>query len=153
MNQNKLYRVFQNSIYAITTMLILSCNSQPGTQNSKKEQATIQDESKLELNNGSKWKINPEMKPHIEASSQLLDDYVSKSSKDYTKLAGDLSRHTDELISSCTMQGPDHDALHKWLHPHMELIKELSKADDPGKADEIVSKLKASFSQFNQYFE
>lgn len=153
MNQNKFYRVFLNSIFALATCLFISCNSQPGTQNSEKEHGSVQNESKLELNNGSKWKINPEMKPHLDSSSKLLDDYVRLGSKDYTRLASEMSKQNDALISSCTMQGPDHDALHKWLHPHMELIKELSNADDERKADEVVTNLKESLNQFYQYFE
>ncbi len=153
MNPNKLNSIFQYSLYVLMTLFILSCNSQPGTQQIKNESESASDKEKLELNNGNKWTINPEMKPHIHASSILLDEYISAGNQDFKRLADDLSAHTDLLISSCTMEGPDHDALHKWLHPHMELIKKLGKSGDLNEADEIISKLKESFNQFNQYFE
>ena len=51
------------------------------------------------------------------------------------------------------MQGKSHDELHKWLHPYMELIKDLGNAKSDEEADQIVTTIQASFVIFNQYFE
>ena len=56
-------------------------------------------------------------------------------------------------MKSCTMKGESHDELHKWLHPHMELVEELSKAKTDEKANELVSQLRESYQSYNQYFQ
>lgn len=57
------------------------------------------------------------------------------------------------LIGSCTMQGESHDELHKWLHPHIALIKKLEDAKDPKVAEVIVGQIEQSFQTYQNYFE
>lgn len=57
------------------------------------------------------------------------------------------------LIESCTMQGESHDELHKWLHPHIELIQKLADAKDPQVAEAIVGQIEQSFQTYQNYFE
>jgi hypothetical protein len=42
------------------------------------------------------------------------------------------------------MDGKSHDELHKWLHPQLELVKELENEIDVVKANEIVLQLQKS---------
>lgn len=107
----------------------------------------------IESNNGEKWKINAEMMPPLAASNKLLSEYAANDKKDYKALAKNLKENNKALISSCTMNGKSHDELHKWLHPYMGLVEELSDADDKNKAKEVVSKIEESFKTFNQYFQ
>ena len=51
------------------------------------------------------------------------------------------------------MKGESHDELHKWLHPHIELIESLSKAESAEQASKIITDLQTSFSIYNQYFQ
>lgn len=50
------------------------------------------------------------------------------------------------------MKGKSHDELHKWLYPHLELVKELDNETDAVKAKEIVVKLQNSYQQYQIYF-
>jgi len=50
------------------------------------------------------------------------------------------------------MKGKSHDELHKWLYPHLELVKELDNETDTVKAKEIVVKLQNSYQQYQIYF-
>lgn len=107
----------------------------------------------LKLNAGQKWAINAEMKPHIEQGEIILKDYLAQNNTDHKKLSDVLKIQNDQLIKSCTMKGPSHDELHKWLHPHLDLVKQLTQADDAQKAQSLVAQLEKSFQTFHNYFE
>ena len=120
--------------------------SQEGLQQDKKTQA-------LELNNGEKWKVNDEMMPPIHNMEKDINAFVTAEQKDYKSLAEELQKNIDLLISSCTMKGKSHDELHKWLHPYLELVNELSNANSEEEANQMVNKLQLSFETFNIYFQ
>ena len=107
----------------------------------------------IELNQGEKWKVNAEMMPPLAASEKLLSEYAANDEKDYKMLAKNLKENNKALISSCTMDGKSHEELHKWLHPYMGMVEELSDASDESKANEVVLKIEQSFKIFNQYFQ
>jgi len=109
-----------------------------------------EDQKTLSLNNGEKWKVNSEMTPHIEKSQEVLENFKGDN---YMTLAEDMMEHTNKLIQSCTMDGASHDELHKWLHPHIELIKKLKTEKDQQKVKEIVDELKESFEVYHTYFK
>lgn len=111
------------------------------------------EEGNINLNNGEKWQVNSEMTPHIEKSNAMLDEFVNNESKDYKQLALNLKDQNNALIQSCTMKGESHDELHKWLHPHIELINELSAAESPEAAEATIKKLEDSFETYHSYFE
>lgn len=106
----------------------------------------------LELNDGVKWLINDEMKPFIHETEAAVNQFVADGSADYQALAELLKEKNTALIMSCTMEGKSHDELHKWLHPHMELVSELEEAESDEQA-ELVKELKGSFATFHHYFE
>lgn len=108
------------------------------------------DEGTLSLNAGEKWKVNPEMLPHIQKSEKVFKNFEGNN---YTKLSEDLMTPTNELIQSCTMGGKSHDELHKWLHPHIKLIKSLSEVENDEEGKEKYYELNESFETFHKYFE
>ncbi|MCO6494293.1 MAG: hypothetical protein J5I91_01255 [Bacteroidetes bacterium] len=112
-----------------------------------------EDSETIELNNGEKWKVNEEMKPFIINGEALVEKYINENSTDYKKLAKDLDGQNQNLIKSCTMDGKSHDELHKWLHPHLELVKELEEEDDNAEAIALIHKIHASYLEFHQYFQ
>lgn len=107
----------------------------------------------LELNNGEKWKVNEEMKPFIEKAESELKTYISSKGTDYKKLAEKQAEVNTSLIKSCTMDGKSHDELHKWLHPHLELVEELANTENESDAATIVTKLEQSFATFHEFFQ
>lgn len=148
---------------AMSILLIVACNSNPShedsnanheTSDSSHEDASTNHEaSDLQLNNGAKWAVNEEMKPHIEQGNEILNSYLKKKGTDYKALAEGLKTQNGQLIKSCTMKGESHDELHKWLHPHIELIEKLSNASDLKESETVVSELKTSFETYQAYFE
>lgn len=121
----------------------------------EEETATLHHEDDgeaLGLNNGSKWLINDEMKPFVQETEAAVNQFSPTESADYEGLVELLKEKNTALIKSCTMEGESHDELHKWLHPHLELVSELEQAEGDDQV-KIVRQLKGSFETFHHYFE
>lgn len=137
---------------------LLSCN-QPEEKTTVKEEITEQTTPAAEentkiiaLNNGEKWVVNEEMKPHVLEGETLVDKYATTNTSDFKTLAADLKSHNDKLIKSCTMTGKSHDELHNWLEPHLKLTKALEQAKDEIEAKSVVTQLQNSYKSYHQYF-
>ncbi|MCO5231707.1 MAG: hypothetical protein M9958_11205 [Chitinophagales bacterium] len=105
------------------------------------------------LQNGAKWQVNNEMKPFVLKGEKAVNLYVQENGKNFNSLAIEVGELNNQLIKSCTMDGQSHDELHKWLEPHLELVKNLEEEKDSIKASEIVLQLQNSYQQYHQYFE
>jgi len=117
------------------------------SSNDKESKHSEKEDTSISLNDGEKWKVNEEMLPHINKSEAIFNSFEGD---DYEKLSKDMMTHTNKLIQSCTMDGKSHDELHKWLHPHLELIKALGNKEEGA---EKYAGLKHSFEVFHTYFK
>ena len=131
--------------FILSSILLFSC--------APTEEKQIPNPHGINLNNGEKWSVNDEMKPHIEEGHLILRTYIESEETDYKSLAVELKGQNESLIHSCTMTGESHDELHKWLHPHMELLTQLIKEEDPAKANEVIDQIQASFENYHHYFK
>ena len=129
-------------IALLIALLVTSCGNSHKSHN--------QEAVHIELNNGQKWKVNLEMTPYILEAEQILLQY---NENDYDALAEQLKNKNNRLIKSCTMDGKSHEELHKWLHPHIQLIDALEDAENKEEADKIISELKVSFQTYHNYFQ
>jgi hypothetical protein len=136
-------------------LLLISCSTSEVENVDQNGQSIATDSYKLdiELNEGEKWKINKQMMPFLKSSEQLLIEFKKKESSDYKILATELKETNNKLISSCTMKGKSHDALHFWLHPHLELVNELQDSKTEEEATLVMEKLNRSFLAFGNYFQ
>ena len=145
-------------LIAIGSVIFMSCKTDKQTpeveEKSEIEQVQIQDEASeaLQLNNGEKWMVNDEMKPFVIKSEALVESYIKDNKTDYKTLAQEIKDQNNQLIKSCTMDGPSHDELHKWLHPHLELVGKLAETDDAAQAQPMVTELQTSYQTYHQYF-
>lgn len=145
-------------ILAITASLFLSCkdNKETTTQEKSVEIEKIQNEAeksdKLQLTNNEKWNVNQEMKPYVLQGEKLVKNYIETNQTDYVQLGKQLEDQNNQLIKSCTMEGASHDELHKWLHPHLELVGNLKNTADTKKGQMIVQDLALSYETYHQYF-
>jgi len=145
-------------VFGMSLMLLWSCNNstEKSTTHQEAENHTEhqQDESSesIELNNGEKWLVNEEMKPFVMKGEELVNSYIQDNQTDYKALAQQLIEQNNQLIKSCTMNGKSHDELHKWLHPHLEIVNALEEEKDAAKANEIVLQLQKSYQDYHQYF-
>ena len=149
------------------TLLITSCNNSSNEADSKvateqTDNITASNEHEhstsesIELDHGAKWKVVPEMMQHIKnMETEVNQFYATPHSdiKEYSALAKNLQKNLDLLTSNCTMEGKAHDELHKWLHPHMELIESLSNAENSETAQTLILELQKSFETYHKYFQ
>lgn len=135
---------FQNlTILLLITVFAISCmNSSNQSQDNPP--------AAIALNNGAQWLVNSEMTPFILEGEKILNAH---DGSDYKALAKQLKNKNKSLIKSCTMKGESHDELHKWLHPHMQLVAALEDVENEQRANIIIADLNKSFQTFHTYFK
>jgi len=145
-------------VLGMGVMLLWSCNNPVAkakenqeTENHTEHQHDENSEA-IELDNGKKWVVNEEMTPFVLKGEELVNLYIQQKKTDHKVLAEQLKEQNNQLIKSCTMDGKSHDELHKWLHPHLEIVKSLEDEADATKANEIVLQLQQSYQQYHRYF-
>lgn len=146
---------------AISSLLLFSCNNTSERQTEQKQEAKTGEQEHnhnessemIELNMGQKWLVNNEMKPFVTNGEQLVALYIKNNKTDYKFLANQLKEENSQLIKSCTMKGKSHDELHKWLHPHLELVKSLENETDPAIAAKTILEIQNSYKTYHSYFE
>lgn len=144
------------TIILFSAGIYTSCQEESTSTESKSQdkvetnQTETHPDDSISLNDGEKWEVNKEMLPHIENSEEVFTNFQGA---DYTALSEEMMKHTNSLIQSCTMDGPSHDELHKWLHPHIGLIKELDESKNKAEGSAIYQQLDRSFTEFHKYFE
>ena len=145
-------------VLGMSSLILLSCNEASEKQTASQQTETQETQhyennnQEIELNDGEKWVVNEEMKPFVVNGADLVGVYIQEGKSDYEELAGQLKEQNNQIIKSCTMKGKSHDELHKWLHPHLELVKELENETDAVKANQIVAQLQDSYRQYHRYF-
>lgn len=110
----------------------------------------------IELNNGAKWTVVPDMMKYIRTMESDIKQFAeSKKSdlKDFQQLGTALQKNVDLLTSNCTMEGKAHDELHKWLVPYIDLVSKLNKSENADEAKKVVEEIQTSYQTFNIYFE
>lgn len=145
---------WQLLIISILTFSACGNHHDQGPQNEQAEhEHSDPARDELTLNSGQKWKVNPEMKPPIEQAESALETYLHNKDTNYHALADTLQAYNTALIQSCTMEGQSHEELHKWLYPHIDLIKELGSALSLAESETITSKLVDSYNLYHQHFQ
>jgi hypothetical protein len=107
----------------------------------------------LDLNEGKKWKANPETTEGIHNMIAIIEDDKSSSIEDYSILAEELGEEKTNIFKQCTMKGEAHENLHAYLIPLIHLIGDLSEDSTPDEAAKTVSEIKAHTKAYDFYFE
>jgi hypothetical protein len=138
-------------------IFFLACNN-PGTINNTPVVTTKnhpEPHTGLILNNGAKWQSDETTRVHIAKLNAVIAAFNKKSNPgmdEYQTLALETQKELNALVRDCKMKGPDHDALHKWLEPVLESVKELKRARSVDRAAVIAQNLINRIQEFNQYF-
>lgn len=129
-----------------------ACKS-PETEQADHHSHSSESMAPLEKNQGEKWQVNEEMKPYVQQGEESVITYIDEARTDYKQLAAHLKEQNELLIQHCTMEGKSHDELHKWLHPHMKKVDDLSRSKDDDEAMKKVHELLFSYQTYHEYFE
>lgn len=149
------------------TSIAYGCKDSVNKENEQVAKVQLQDSSTLnehkhslsdsiELNNGAKWKVVPDMMQFIKNMERDVNHFSGTQHtalKDFMQLGASLQKNIELLTSNCTMEGKAHDELHKWLLPYIDMVDEFNKSKNSTEATQLFQEIEASFKLFNIYFE
>jgi len=158
---------FRLGLMLSLSLLLFSCNSsgdktiQTADTAIKENHAEYEGEhekasaSGLSLNNGAKWQTDKSTRTHVSGLMDSLHAFNAKPPEDhdaYKLFATSMQKEMEGLIKNCKMKGPDHEALHLWLHPVLQDIKNLGTTVTAEQGKKATEKLSRDIEKFNQYF-
>lgn len=112
--------------------------------------------TELALNNGAKWTSDDLTNMHAQKMVEFTEEFKSKAGdanlEMFRNYADILQQELNGMIKDCTMKGPDHDALHLWLEPVLEGVKELKGAENEEDARKMETGLSEKILKYNQFF-
>lgn len=100
-----------------------------------------------------KWPIPVAMMAHLQNLEEDIAAFGSIVSADHANFAARNDNHLTELITSCTMEGDGHTALHEWLVPFRELVKQHAQAVEPAVQQDKIAEMRRFFKIFHEQFE
>ena len=140
------------TLFIALAVLLAACGpgvSKKGSE-SQDDHAHTKPDTATQLPETGKWKADLPTKKNVALMVDVVSDpkYLEPSERD--NLSSALQEKIDQLIQECRMQGPDHDALHKWLEEVLDKKKDLEK--DEGYL-ESVEELRLEIMDFYKLFE
>ncbi len=118
--------------------------------------ASKEGNNELRLNNGNKWHADSTTNTHVKAMQDLVKTFAGKKEKkldDYHQVSNQLLDAVNKLLAACKMTGPDHEALHQWLEPLLDEIKEQKNASGMPEAASAFLKIEKNLDKYNEYFQ
>ena len=143
-----------NYKFAITTVALsfftLGCTAQDGHDHAKHEKAetkAVESEPTVTLDNGKRWKANPETTSGIANMMVLVDKQIADKG-DATAAKASLEKEFGLIFERCTMTGEAHNQLHNYLIP----IHQQFSGFDAGNAKQL-AEMKTYLGTYGNYFE
>lgn len=134
---------------------LFSCQS-PSTEQKSVDppQKTEQTASpEVKLNNGQKWKANPETTEGVHNMLQLVNTFSEKENVTaYAELKKQLKGEMNLIFKNCTMKGKAHDQLHNYLIPMFDLIHNVG-SEDLKECKSSYEQLNLHLNRYDEYFE
>lgn len=137
---------------------IFSCKSKNNNEQKITDTLSVQHEEhqkegeSLQLNKGAKWKVDSNTTINIGLIKKTIATTLNQKSIDFTTVAGQLQEDLNKLISECKMTGADHEALHQWLEPLLEKVKNLKEATAVT-GPTLLKEISDHLNLFANYFE
>ena len=149
------------AVFILAAGFLLACNLAENKETkSQTEQATETDthhehetSAKLSLNNGAKWKADSSTNNNVKDLYNVIADANPVMLEDYQKTGKLIQTGINKMINECRMQGPDHDALHHWLEPLMEMNKKLSGVTSVNEGKELFEMIRKHLEKYPEYFD
>lgn len=139
--------------------MLLSCNNTDYDNKEKgiEDQHQNYGENKmLELNNGVKWQADSSTNNNVSNLQSVIKNFYDTNNVSlpaYNAAAVQLQLGVDKMIRECKMKGPDHDALHLWLVPLMQEVKELNRAVTIEDATRTFAAIDQQVNRYTQFFK
>lgn len=150
-------------IFLLATGIFCSCNLKPNSIDNvpvnlidtvQHHQESVGDA--LTLNNSTKWNTDSVTNNNVDNLQSLISNIKKEginSLPGYQKAAGDLQMAITKIINECRMKGPDHDVLHKWLHPLLKQVNEFKQLSTIIGAEAMLEGISKQVNLYYNYFE
>ncbi len=113
---------------------------------------TFEVRTDVELNNGEKWKANPETISGVANLKKLITEFNQIDNSDsIADLSSSLETEFKLIFKNCTMTGAAHDQLHNYLLPILGMMKKLKTPPVEDQQNEL-KKMKKYLTKFDSYF-
>jgi hypothetical protein len=108
----------------------------------------------VELDQGRRWKANPETTSGIAAMQTILAGYEDRIGDASARkaLSDDLETAFENILKQCTMTGPAHDQLHNYLMPMQPLFQKIGSGGQ-AEAGQAAAELQEYLATYTNYFE
>lgn len=135
------------NIIMILSLLLAACSSGPGMDTKANHRHPVV----LTLNEGRRWETDAATRKNVAALVRLVEDRRFTEASSMPQLVRELQLRVDTLVAECKMQGPAHEALHRWLEVVLGDLRALKKTDSDQQA--VYAALKNDVRSFYHYFE
>ncbi|MFI5172305.1 MAG: hypothetical protein ACHQFW_07930 [Chitinophagales bacterium] len=107
----------------------------------------------LYLNDGKKWKTNPETTEGIDGMLQKMNNFNFPSDTiAYHTFADSLMNDYSYILQHCEYMGNAHELVHAYLYPMQELIMPMQIGGEIT-CENLFPKLKEYLEKYHEYFE
>ncbi len=122
-------------------------------EQTEKEEGVHGDHTNVVLDNGKKWKANPETSEGIKNMQKIMNNFsVDSDLKAYQQLKTDLETEFTLIFQRCTMKGESHEQLHNYLKPMIEWFDGFESSEQTTRENSFDT-LKKHLNTYSQYFE
>lgn len=107
------------------------------------------------LNNGKRWVADEPTRSGMRALRQKVDSFAAAgkmAAKDQLALRAELQTDVGRIFKNCTMTGPGHTELHKYIALLLKDVEALGSGD-VSSAPALIKKVQADILLFDRYFE
>ena len=133
----------------------ISCNfnkSDNKNINVESHSENHEEDNKIELNQGEKWKANEETTNGILNMQNILAISKPETIADFQDLSTLLNEEKNLIIKKCTMKGSAHDNLHIYLMPLLEQINSLGEIKSNSEGEKIIQEMAIHLNDYFNYF-
>ena len=108
----------------------------------------------VQLDNGQRWKANPETTSGIADMQAILAKYEGKTTDDASRkaLRKELESAFQGIFTACTMTGAAHDQLHHYLLPMKSLMEQIG-SPTVETSEKAAAQLKEHLAEYQTFFQ
>jgi len=118
----------------------------------KSNQEIQMEKSTVELNNGEKWKVDPEIMKTMEKVNQMLINFNGKKVSEYQQLGKDIFKKAKIVIMDENHKGEVFDQLHNFFHGLENNMHQLMKVENIKDGEKYRALLEVHAKSFTEYF-
>ncbi len=136
-----------------TIFILASCqNSSTQTDASVSTNSQTEQTAALQLNQGAKWKADESTNTQVHHMLNFVLKQYPVTIDEFKTVSNAIKQDTDKLISGCKMQGPEHETLHAWLLPFLEINKKLANTTSVDEAKTLYADMQHQLKTYFDFF-